>query len=360
MDSELSRFPTDCRRPDLGERLVHFDEATPAARAELEAHAASCPACGRALRRLRQAQAWLEAQAGPLSACPSANELFDYGQGPGALALADERRREIDEHVDRCAECKGFVATLAARPPVPLDLAGDAEDRAAAVPEPATADAAGGLRPARPTPRLWHLPVWATAAALLVAFGVWVGFGPGGARASDGLTFPALDVVRTAETARLVFPRGPVAWDPAAAAPLHRLQFELRPHEPAERFRVVLRRNDGSAFDAGEVVGEVVGDEPRLDGRALGELAPGHYTWTAWSVVGDLELPLGERDFELVEDELVLGERDALAAVAEPERSFRWLHWLVDHGFQTDARHVARSLPPSTERDEFLARQAER
>src|SRR6185436_19069116 len=54
--------------------------------------------------------------------CPTSEELYDFGHGPGFGPLTSERRREIDLHLRRCAECEGFVESLAAPPPVPLDL----------------------------------------------------------------------------------------------------------------------------------------------------------------------------------------------------------------------------------------------
>jgi len=364
MDSELSRLPDeprdrhDCRRPDLGQALVRFDELTPAQRAELEAHAAACPICGPRLERLTRAQRWLDAQSRPPSACPPADELYDFGHGPGARALSPARRAELVEHVDRCPPCRSFVATLATAPPVSLE----------GEPAPVAAPASRGERPAsRPTapaarpspvPPAWRRRAgWAAAAAVLIALGLWsqLGSDPRG----TALGYPELEVHRSSERSQLVFPRGPVALDPRTSAPLHALEFELAPHDPADRFRIVLRRHDGGAFDAGEVVAELEGTEPRIaaDGVAW---EPGHYTWSAWSVIDGLELPLGERDFEL----RVVPELDELRAeladVAEPERSFRRLHWLVERGFATDARQLARRLPPGPERDEFLERQAER
>jgi hypothetical protein len=45
---------------------------------------------------------------------------------------------------------------------------------------------------------------------------------------------------------------------------------------------------------------------------------------------------------------------------AEPARSESILHLLHDAGFSSDARAFARTLPPSPERDEYLARRPAR
>ena len=366
MDSDLSRKPSDCRRPDLSGRIVRFDELRPADRDELARHASACPVCGPRLAIVERTHGWLVAQSGALEACPNADELFDFGQGPGADTLAPERRMAIDEHVDRCPECKGFVATLARKPPVPLDLG---EPLPAEQNGTASAPAAEmlALRPSALEGSGVHSPrsrpkqaLWAAAAAAVIGLGLWAGLAPEGAWAGEALGYPALEPFRSATASQLVFPRGRVAFDARTAAPHFELTFELMPHAEADSYYIELHRHSGGAFDPGERIGGLESDEPLTSAAALGALAPGHYTWSAWARVGELELPMGERDFELRADAQLDAHWSETAEVDEPQRSFQRLHWLVDQGFATDARQLARSLPASRERDEFLARQAER
>ena len=75
---------------------------------------------------------------------------------------------------------------------------------------------------------------------------------------------------------------------------------------------------------------------------------PGHYTWEAWAVIDGLDRELGERDFQIVDDDLLRARIRGLP----DEVALRLLHTA---GFQTDARHLARRLPPTAERDAYLS-----
>src|SRR5688572_18535585 len=124
-----SSGPESCARPDLARLLVSHDDLPVLRRRELEAHARACPSCGLQLELLRQAVSWLERQ-GPANhfpalageTCPAAEDLYDFGRGPGAQPLDAPRHRMIQAHLVACVECKSLVATLSARPPVPLEV----------------------------------------------------------------------------------------------------------------------------------------------------------------------------------------------------------------------------------------------
>ncbi len=73
----------------------------------------------------------------------------------------------------------------------------------------------------------------------------------------------------------------------------------------------------------------------------------GHYTWEARATVNGLEQPLGERDFEVLQNEAFLQELNG----QEARKRIRSLHAA---GYLTDARALARRLPPSSERDSYL------
>ena len=96
------------------ERLLRYDELEEAELAELEAD----PSVRTELHRLQLAEAWLtepspaeessvEALADS-SPCPSAEDLFDYGQKLEPTALEISHQVELAEHIETCAECAGL------------------------------------------------------------------------------------------------------------------------------------------------------------------------------------------------------------------------------------------------------------
>ena len=89
---------------------------------------------------------------------------------------------------------------------------------------------------------------------------------------------------------------------------------------------------------------------------AKSELAAGHYTWEAWAVVHGLDQQLGRRDFDVVDDAALRANLLALEPRSEPQRSLAAVRLLHESGYRTDARRIARNMPPSPERDEYLAR----
>src|SRR5258705_4995073 len=107
----------------VAEALTHWDELEPALLTAIETHRQHGP--GVAL--LRRADRWLETQGAslrPATGCPSSDELYDFGRGPGFGPLASSRRAELERHLRTCTDCEKLVETLAAPPPVPLELPG--------------------------------------------------------------------------------------------------------------------------------------------------------------------------------------------------------------------------------------------
>lgn len=356
-----------CGRPELARDVPHWDSLAPDRLHELERHAAECPSCGPALDLQRRAQLWLEArwrEAGGPDPCPEAEELYDFGRGPGAHALGRRREEEISDHVLRCTSCREIVRTLEARPPVPILepwAREPSETVRRPVPEPAPRERRGRILPFR-------RPSWVAAAALVATAAVAIGLlterassvRARGLHAQDAPEWPSTPLVRGAATDGALFPRGRVLAAPGGGA-LQHLVFEIRPVEGAS-YTVVLERTGPGAFDAGQTVATFSGSDPVLElpAELSASLEPGHYTWEAWVTENGLDRSLGARDFELRADEnlaarvLALGDTPALADLVGLVGD------LSAAGWATDARALARRAPPGPDRDRFLEGQTVR
>ena len=107
----------------VAEALTHWDELEPNLLTAIETH----PQHGPRLSMLRRADHWLATKGAslrPATGCPSSEELYDFGRGPGFGPLASSRRAELERHLRTCTDCERLVETLAAPPPVPLELPG--------------------------------------------------------------------------------------------------------------------------------------------------------------------------------------------------------------------------------------------
>jgi hypothetical protein len=220
-------------------------------------------------------------------------------------------------------------------------------------------------QPVRRGPRRLWIPV-AAAAALLIGFGLWWQETHATARrasadlVASAVRFPAQPVLRGDAAGSLWFPRDRLLMRVDAKGERHPWfapRFEIAPLQGATSYRAALQRNEGGAFDHGSTVATLRSDSPvlELDANALAALAPGRYTWEAWAQVGGLDTFLGRRDFEAVEDAEVERALTDLDRIAGAERATRILAVLHDHGFLTDARAFARTLPASPERDQYLS-----
>lgn len=352
---------THCSRPDLAGQLLVWDELDFQRRVELERHAGDCASCGPALSLLRRADAWLassgrEVRSEVLSAspCPSSEDLYDFGVGPGARELGTETRRTLEAHLVTCADCRGLVATLASRPPSPLDLSpDDATERFA--PELGPRPFATRVAPARVrrSPSRWVMAL-AAAIALAVAAGLlWKVIQASGPAQQSA--FPGYPILRGDQGGPLDFPRDRVL-AVERGAPWSALVFEIRPQAGASGYRVVVRAHEGGAFARGNEIAKLRSSEPALpaDVELTAALTSGYYTWEAWATVNDLDVFLGKRDFELARDEALTGELQQALALSGDERTRSVLELLHGRGYLGDARAFARTLPPSPDRDAYL------
>ena len=339
-----------CTRRDLAAWLPEWDQLEVPRRAELLAHVRACPRCAAELDLIQRASAWLEGEA-PLGACPTSEELYAMGRGPGAPLLAPERREALQAHLSACQECAAFAATLASRPPSPLELAPLAE------PLPTQRPAVTPLRPLGTVVR--RLIPWAAAAAAILVLFMLNRGGDTGAAALPEVRYPSFPTLRGERPGPLLFPREQLL---AGAGGLYRpMVFEVLAPEGTTLVRVRLEQHAGGAFDKGTTVADLSASTGWLEGgEQTRKLAPGRYTWEAWAVVHGLDQPLGRRDFEIVLDPSTVERLGSLEQQPEPQRSESILALLHVRGYQSDARSFARSLPASPARSAYLEAQAAR
>lgn len=403
-----------CRRPDLQERIVDAPDLGPASQEELARHAAECPSCGPRWQRLMDAEAWLleqaELGAGFAGPCPDPDELFSFGADPALVAgepLDDERREEIEDHVEACPSCRSMVATLAVRPPGILILGEEIDDPTAdgtprasgdlpGVDSPGDAIPQGDVAPARPEgtpedsapgsngrpttsprelrstgPAPTRTPGLAAAAAVLIACGLgWrlIGSGEPGTSAHEAAgaaIYPSVPTLRGHFDAPLLAPRGRLLPSPGPDGP--ELTFELDPtwiaeHSP-EEIRVTLSKTSDDPFLDGTPVANLIGlpGDLVLQSEAFAALGAGTYTLEAWALESGIDRSLGAVDFEITASEALARGFEALRELPEgPEREAAALALLFDcdaAGFDADARRLAREeLPPSEARAAWLAR----
>jgi len=340
MHTDPTRTLADPQRAtaeELEEALVHFDELDAPSLERLASH----PVHGRHLAVLRGAELWLSrAEPDDLrapDACPTAEELYDHGRGPGFEALDSASEARISLHLEGCEACRELLVTLESTPPLPLELA--EEERPLPRLEPRS--------PVAPRQRRrFHLALLATAASLLLTFFfVPQLFSP---RPQGDL--PERPIYRGQSDSTLLFPRGLVlARDGEQGA---RPTFELTAVEGAESYHVEVFLHEGGAFEAGQLLQSLRSNEPTLAG---GPLRPGRYTWQAWALVQGLERELGAREFEVRADEQLNRHLASLGTSPSTKERVRMVRVLHDAGYETDARELARSLPGCREKDAYLS-----
>lgn len=326
--------------PKAIEAIVRYDELPPAALERFERD----PGARAALERLRAADRWLETLAsGPRAnedaeELPTANELYDYGEGPGADPVPPATRAKCDSHLTAHPEERPWVAGLAHTPPSPLIAGeGDVEER------PAIARSGAWL-------------VWAPLAAAALVVAMVLGGNDRRNVLAGGL--PASPVLRSAASeGGLLFPRGRVLdsasdEDGFAARPL----FEVVPVDGASAYEFELRRLTGDAFEPGEVVWTSRSSAPSAAAPSLtgSSLMGRAFEWEVRAIVDGLPRRLGTQTFEL-EERAVLRALTSTARDGDERAKRAAIRRLHASGFVTDARSIARTLPPSEEREAYLS-----
>ncbi|MCB9916065.1 MAG: hypothetical protein H6828_13125 [Planctomycetes bacterium] len=338
--------PSTATAAELEEALAHWDELDARSLARLDAH----PEHGLRLRLLRASEGWLSRGAAldtaPAGPCPPAEVLYEHGRGPGAHGAP--RDPEVTAHLERCVVCAGLVASLESAPPLPLewtslrpdelepdeDESGRHDGRVLG-PSPTSSTAPEVISP-------WFARWFPLAAAAALLVGVFVAPRMWSDSSLSGLPRPEL--LRGAESAALLFPRGPVlAAANGSAAPL----FELAEVPGASQYRVELYLQGADAFAPGQLVATLLGATPTL---ASEPLAAGRYTWRAWATVDGLERELGALDFEVRAD-AAFGAADAPAGTRALVARIAALH---EAGYRTDARALAQRLPDGPEKEAYL------
>lgn len=381
------------------EAIARFDELEEERLAEL----VSNPAARQILNRLREVDRWLESaveanQVGDSSV--TADDLYRFGRGRGAEPLSDLRQKEVEAYLDEHPEEARWTAALSDPIPVPLEVSEPVTRRWPASPAPSQADTAqadteqadteqadtartdtapgtaehtaGAARPSirpvedlggargeprvpaslsRSKPRTAAWMRWAPAAAAALVLGMVLG-PKGSVLAAEG-ALPESPILRSASSTPLLFPRGRVlapvdGLETFAARPL----FEVSAVEGADRYRFELRRNDGGAFDQGEVVWAA---ESSSRNATADRLSAGTFEWSAWATVDGVERSLGSLSFAVLPPEQAwLLESAAGTDARTASDDVRFLHAA---GFLTDARRRARDLAPGEARAAYLAEQ---
>ncbi|MBK7644730.1 MAG: hypothetical protein IPJ19_17095 [Planctomycetes bacterium] len=328
------------------EALANWDDLAAADLREIEADPHLAPRLG----VLRAAEDWLERGAGLAGDCPSAEELYEYGGGPGSSPLSAEATRRLEDHLFGCTDCEELLGTLANTPPSPLEF--EPVENTLPAPRRPRAPRASPIveLAARSRRRRLGSIAMACAATLIVGFALWSLF----EGRDTSVHLPNTPLLRGESEIALYYPRGQVLEAPNWGAASLPLRFELRPVAEASSYRVEILRHGGGAFENGTAVQELRGglEELALPAR----LASGAYTWHAYASVNGLERDLGARDFEVGVAPALLEKLAQSAGSGEPAGTLQRITLLHDAGDWTDARELARTLPASAERDRYLER----
>ncbi len=311
------------------------------------------PHRAQALDRLESADRWLRDQAlaaGATSECPTAEELYGFGAGPGAeqwsAPLSHERRAAIDKHLAVCVPCESFVATLQVAPPSPLVFDEGADEP---VEDMVATPAAPSATP-RPTGRILRPARWlvaAVAASIIVLLAVRLG-----QRESTAAGAPVswVETMRGGTTSGEAFasllPRGKVlvvddatnAGDPELA----RWSFEASLREGAKSYEFRLGSVEGVGLKAKttELQKKGAHAQPLVPAQRSWFAKPGMLEWTWQPLAGVVPGAPVTSTVAVVEDAALV--REILQLASREERA-KLLH---KRGFHAQAVAQLRAMLP--------------
>ena len=326
------------------ERLLRFDELSKDELSELEGD----PSALDHLHRLQLAEAWLTEPFSldediDESSCPSAEDLFDYGQNMASLQLSNRQKVNLAEHIESCDECSALVATLTERPPSPLIVVDSPTPHARQEPTPRPRSTQSRLakRPSVLEPSgARHVPflVAASLLAVLVVSG-W----PKSVLGKSSSSFPSPSIMRGQGALPLISPRNLVlarTQDSSLEPQLNGLHFETRPYLGAASYEFEIFEGSGPALQDSnqrESLYRKVQSTPEI--FLATPLSVGRYSWSALAVLESGErVPLGELDFRVIKDEHLEDELRRLGPSVEAVRRLDWGH------YHADARMLTRAL----------------
>lgn len=317
------------------------------------------PEHGRRLRKLQDADSWLRSRAAEsarrtggsaLLECPTAEDLYEFGQGPGGSSLTPARRDAIDRHLATCRECEKYVETLTVPPPPPLLLGLPDDEADEDVP---SWTAPTPVRPLKKRgPRRVMVGVGLAAAAAVVAV---IGLR---SLETPKLHFPQAPILRGSAGGPILYPRGHVLMPSAEVKALfpvlgEKIEYQIEPRSGASQYRLLFMQHEPGAFGKDILVKRQ--DTPETNGFAPIPFAQGNYTLQAWAVVNGLDQRWGEHGFDIGANKQLDGLLLNLGSMSEPERTMSAIQLLDSRGYACDARALARTLPPSPARDEYLS-----
>lgn len=326
------------------ERLLRFDELSEGELTELEMD----PSALDHLHRLQLAEAWLTEpfsldEENDEDSCPSAEELFDYGQNTIPMQLSNRHKVELSEHIEGCDECSALVATLAERPPSPLIVVDSpiSQTEREPAPRPRSTRPRLAQRPSTLEPSaVRHVPflVAASLLAVLVVSG-W----PKSVLGKSPSSFPSPSIMRGQGALSLISPRNLVlarTQELSLESRLNGLRFETRPYLGAVGYEFEIYERSGPALqDSHQRESRYRKVQSSPDLFLATPLPVGRYSWTALATLESGErVELGELDFRVIKDENLEDELRRLGSSVEAVGRLDWGH------YHADARMLTRAL----------------
>ena len=327
------------------ERLLRFEDLSEDELAEIQAN----PSAQDQLHRLQLAEAWLtepfsSEEAEEECSCPSAEDLFDYGQKLSSMDLSNRRKVELAEHLEQCPECSSLIATLAERPPSPLIVVDSPLPTPRQEPTFSPRSSKRTLLAKRPRALepsgARHVPflVAASLLAVLVVSG-W----PKSVLGKSSPGFPSPSIMRGSSALALISPRNLVlarTQESSLSPQLNGLPFETRAYPGAVSYEFnVFERGGSSLENNAQRASYSTMVESSPETILATHLPVGLWSWTAEATLESGEIKaLGELDFRVHADEGLEEELSRLGLSVDAVSRLDWGH------YHADARSLTRVL----------------